>query len=33
MEHGWNRVPATLTNDHNYLALAVLIASETTVAA
>jgi hypothetical protein len=26
MEHGWNRVPATLANDDNNLALAVLIA-------
>jgi hypothetical protein len=33
MEHGWNRVPATLANDHNNLALAVLIANEAAVAA
>jgi Domain of unknown function (DUF6471) len=31
MEHGWNRVPATLANDDNDLALAVLIAGEAAV--
>jgi hypothetical protein len=32
MEHGWNRVPAALANDYNDLALAALIALQTTVA-
>jgi len=33
VEHRWNRVPAALAYDDNHLALAVLIASETAVAA
>jgi hypothetical protein len=33
MEHGWNRVPAALTDDNNHFALTVLVANKTTVAA